>query len=84
MKSMLKFHLICCGGLLLLILFGANVGLVLGLVSDSLLVFLLGLALIAIGVYYAWRHRYLKRCSRSDASSSLVQDRKGQNERGFR
>jgi len=79
MKSMPKFHLICCGGLLLLILLGANASLILGLLRNNPLVFLLGLVLIAIGVYYAWRHRYLKSRSHSDTSSSSVQDRKGQN-----
>ena len=53
--------LICCGGLLLLILLGANVGLVLGLLRNSWPIFLLGLVLIAGVIYYVWRYRYLKR-----------------------
>ncbi len=80
MKSMFKFHLICCGGLLLLILLGANAVLILGWLDNNWLIFLLGLVLIAVGIYYAWRYRYLKRRSHSDGSPSPVQDRKGQNE----
>ncbi len=81
MKWMFLGAIICCGGpLLLLILLGANAGLVLGLVSDNLLVFLLGLALIAIGVYYAWRHRYLKMHSQGEVSSSQIQTDKGRHD----
>ncbi len=78
MKWIFLGAIICCGGPLLLILLGANAGLIiLGLLLNNWLVFLLGLVLIAGAVYYAWRYRYLKRRSHSDASSSPVQDRKG-------
>lgn len=79
MKWMAFAAIICCGGLLLLILLGANTGLILGLLRNNWPVFLLGLLLIVGAVYYAWRYRYLKSRSYNDASSSSVQGRKGVN-----
>ena len=62
MRWVFVVSLICCGGLLLLILLGANAGLILGLLRNNLPVFLLGLLALIIGiVYYVWRYRYLKR-----------------------
>ncbi len=61
MKWMFVATLVCCGGLLLFILLGANVGLVLGLLHNSWPIFLLGLVLIAGVTYYLWRYRYLKK-----------------------
>lgn len=50
--------LICCGGLLLFILLGANAGLVLGLVLNNWLIFLLGILLLVAGaIYYVRRYR---------------------------
>ena len=61
MKWVIVASIVCCGGLLLLILIGANVGLILGLILNNWIAFLLGLlVLIADVIYYVWR-RYRQR-----------------------
>ena len=57
MKWMFLGAIICCGGPLRLILLGANASLILGLVSDNMLVSLLGFALMTEAIYYAWLYR---------------------------
>ncbi len=56
MKWIFMASIICCGGLLLLILLGANVGLILGIILNNWVISLLGLLALIVGViYYAWR-----------------------------
>ena len=56
MKWIVAASIICCGGLFLLILTGANVGLILGIIVNNWLAFLLGLLALIVGIgYYVWR-----------------------------
>ncbi len=48
----IALHLTCCGGLVLIILVGANVGLTLGALLDLWPLVLVGVLLLAAGIYY--------------------------------
>ncbi len=61
MKWILTVSVICCGGLLLLVLLGANAGLILASLYNNWPLLLLVSALIVGIAYYSWRQRYLKK-----------------------
>lgn len=59
MKWVFIASVICCGGLLLFILLGANISLAAGIFLDFWPAILVGLLMLTFGlVYYVrWRHR---------------------------
>lgn len=57
MKWAVVASIICCGGLLLIILIGANISLVAGMFLDFWPAILVGLLLLIIGLAYYVRRR---------------------------
>lgn len=57
MKWLVVASVICCGGLLLVILLGANISLVAGIFLDFWPAILVGLLLLIVGLVYYVRRR---------------------------